>query len=58
MYLYFVIFSCLMVYDVYFLCELHLLSLKIFIFVSFKNLKNTGTQRNEINYYSFPNYKQ
>ena len=27
---------CVMVYDVYLLCELYLLSLKIFIFVSFK----------------------
>ena len=27
---------CLMVYDVYLLCELYLSSLKIFIFVSFK----------------------
>ena len=28
---------CLMVYDVCLLCEVYLLSLKIFIFVSFKN---------------------
>ena len=30
---------CLMVYDVYLLCELYLLSLKRFIFVSFKKKK-------------------
>ena len=33
----FLVVRCLMIYDVYFLCELYLLSLKIFILVSFKN---------------------
>ena len=37
MYLCFFIVRCLMVYDVYFLCDLYLSSLRIFIFVSFKN---------------------
>ena len=37
MYLCFFVVRCLMVYDVYLLCELHLSSLKILIFVSFKN---------------------
>ena len=36
MYLCFFVVRCLMVYNVYLLCELYLLSLKIFIFVSFK----------------------
>ena len=35
-YLCFFVLRCLMVYDVYLLCELYPLSLKIFIFVSFK----------------------
>ena len=35
MYLCFFVVRGLMVYDVYLLCELYLLSLKIFIFVSF-----------------------
>ena len=38
-YLCFFVLRCLMVYDVYLLCELYLLSLKIFIFVSFKTKK-------------------
>ena len=33
----FFVVRCLMIYDVCFLCELYLLSLKIFILVSFKN---------------------
>ena len=37
MYLCFSVVRCLMVYDVYLLCELYLLSLRIFIFVSFRN---------------------
>ena len=43
MYCHFFIVRCLMVYDVYLLCELYLLSLKIFIFVSTKKkfLKET-----------------
>ena len=36
MYLCFFVVRYLMVYDVYLLCELYLLSLKIFIFVSLK----------------------
>lgn len=36
MYLYFFVVRYLMVYDVYLLCELYVLSLKIFIFASFK----------------------
>ena len=36
---------CLMLYDVYLLCELYLLSLKIFIFVSCKDkLKKQGNK--------------
>ena len=37
MYLCFFVVRYLMVYDAYLLCELYLLSLKIFIFESFKN---------------------
>ena len=37
MYLCFFVVRYLVVYDVYLLCELYLLSLRIFIFVSFKN---------------------
>ena len=33
----FFVVRCLMVFDVYLFCELYLLSLKIFIFVSFKD---------------------
>ena len=36
MYLCLFIVVCLMIYDVYLLCQLYLLSLKIFLFVSFK----------------------
>ena len=35
-YVSFFIVMCLMIYNVYLLCELYLLSIKIFIFVSFK----------------------
>ena len=36
MYLCFFVVRCLMVYDIYLLCELYVLSLKTFIFVSLK----------------------
>ena len=41
MYLCFFVVRCIIIYDVYLLCKLYLLLLKIFIFVSFfKNLQN------------------
>lgn len=41
MYLCFFVIKCLMVYDIYLLCELYVLSLKTFIFVSLKKKKLT-----------------
>ena len=46
MYLCFFVVRCLMVYDIYLLCELYLLSLKTFIFVSLKKISDFWMKRN------------
>ena len=46
MYLCFFVVRCLMVYDMYLLCELYVLLLKTFIFVSLKKNTDSRMERN------------